>query len=107
MKHEIETRQVDVDRTFARLDDFLRKHGEEAESDSSTGPVGREAEEKLVLLERLMEAMSRLNASYRFYVQVLEKKIGFRRLRFKTSDSLVYSFEDYSLRRLTIETGVL
>jgi len=31
--------------------------------------------EKVVLLERLMEAMSRLNAAYREYVQALEKKI--------------------------------
>jgi hypothetical protein len=74
LKHEIGTRQVNVDKAFAMLDDFVRKH--ERGRDSLTGSARKEAEEKVVLLERLMEAMSRLNASYRDYVQVLEKEIG-------------------------------
>jgi hypothetical protein len=74
LKHEIGTRQVNVDKAFVMLDDFVRKH--ERGRDSLTGSPRKEAEEKVVLLERLMEAMSRLNASYRDYVQVLEKEIG-------------------------------
>jgi hypothetical protein len=77
LKHEVETRQTNVDLAFARLDDFARRHDREAGRDSSTGSARNEAEEKVVLLERLMEAMSRLNASYRDYVQALEKKVGF------------------------------
>jgi hypothetical protein len=75
LKHQVETRQTNVDKAFAMLDDFVRKH--EEGQDSSIGSARKEAEEKVVLLERLMEEMSRLNASYREYVQVLEKKVGF------------------------------
>ena len=75
LKHEVETRQTHVDKAFVMLDDFVRKH--EEGQNSSIESARKEAEEKVVLLERLMEEMSRLNASYREYVQVLEKKVGF------------------------------
>jgi hypothetical protein len=76
LKHDVETRQVSVDKAFARLDDFTRRLEGERRRDSSIGSTRNEVEEKVVLLERLMEAMSRLNASYRDYVQVLEKELG-------------------------------
>lgn len=75
LKHEVETRQTNVDKAFATLDDFVREH--EEGQDSPIGSAHKEAEEKVILLERLMEEMSRLNASYRDYVQALEKKVGF------------------------------
>jgi len=75
LKHEVGTRQTHVDKAFAMLDDFVRKH--EERQDSSIGSARKQTEEKVVLLERLMEEMSRLSASYREYVQVLEKKVGF------------------------------
>ena len=77
LKHEIGTRQENVDKAFATLDDFVGKR--EGGRDSSTGPACKEAEDKIILLERLMEAMSRLNASYRDYLQLFEKEIGFRK----------------------------
>ena len=77
LKHDIESRQVEVDRAFARLDDFVHEHDERTELDSSTKSFSRQAKERLALVERLMEAMSKLNASYKIYVELLEKKIGF------------------------------
>ena len=77
MKHEVETRQTYVDNAFAMLDDFVQKHDDQAGRDTSSEVARREMGEKVVLLERLMEEMSRLNASYRDYVQALEKKVGF------------------------------
>jgi hypothetical protein len=77
LKHDVETKQVNVDKAFARLDDFARRHEMEGGPSSSIGSARNETEEKVVLLERLMEAMSRLNAAYREYVQVLEKGLGF------------------------------
>ena len=75
LKHDVETGQVNVDKAFAMLNDLVHKN--EEGQDSPIGSARKEAEEKLVLLERLMEEMSRLNASYREYVQVLERKVGF------------------------------
>jgi hypothetical protein len=77
LKYDIESRQVEVDRAFARLDDFVRKHNDKADLDSSTKSFSQEAKERYALLEFLMEAMSRLNASYKIYVKMLEKRIGF------------------------------
>ena len=77
MKHEVEVGQVEVDKAFAKLDDYVRKHYQVAGRGSPTGPAAKDAEEKVVLLEHLMKAMSRLNGSYRDYVKALEKKIGF------------------------------
>ena len=77
LKHDIESKQVEVDRAFARLDDFVRKHNSEGESGSSTKSLSQEAEERLALLEQLMKVMTRLNASYKIYVKMLEEKIGF------------------------------
>ena len=77
MKHEVEVRQVEVDRAFAKLDEYVRKHYPRAGRGASTGSTPENAEEKVVLLEHVMEAMSRLNGSYRDYVAVLEKKVGF------------------------------
>lgn len=77
LKHDIETRQVAVDKAFAMFDDFQRKHNGGAETDFSIGSVSKEAKQRLDLLEHLMEAMSRLNASYKTYVQMLEERIGF------------------------------
>lgn len=74
LKHDIESRQVEVDRAFARLDDF--EHAGEADSDS-TESSGRQAGERLALLESLMETMSKLNASYKVYVELLERRVGF------------------------------
>ena len=75
LKHDVESRQTNVDKAFAMLDDFVREHEEGQES--PIGSAHKEAEEKVILLERLMEEMSRLNASYRDYVLALEKKVGF------------------------------
>jgi len=77
LKHDIESRQVEVDRAFARLDDFDHEHNGEADSDSSAKSFSGQAKERLALLEHLMEAMSKLNASYKTYVELLEKKVGF------------------------------
>jgi hypothetical protein len=77
LKHDIESRQVEVDKSFARFDDFVRKHNGKSELDSSTKSFSQEAKERLALLEHLMEAMSRLNASYKIYVKMLEERIGF------------------------------
>ena len=74
LKNLVETRKRDVDKAFAMLDDYFRK--QEGSSTSIASPR-TEGDEKLVLLERVMEAMSRLNAAYRDYVQVLEKEIGY------------------------------
>jgi hypothetical protein len=77
LKHEVETRQTNVDKAFAMLDDFVQKHNNQAGRDTSSETARKEMGEKVVLLERLMEEMSGLNASYREYVHVLEKKVGF------------------------------
>jgi hypothetical protein len=77
LKHDIESKQVEVDRAFARLDDFVRKRGVNSELDSLTKSFSQEAKERYALLEDLMEAMSRLNASYKVYVKMLEERIGF------------------------------
>jgi len=77
LKHETDSRQAQVDRAFARLDDFVREHEGKAELAPSTESEYKGAEEKLVILEHLMEAMSKLNASYKAYAQVLEKTVGF------------------------------
>ena len=77
LKHEVEVRQVEVDRAFVKLDDYVRKHYQEPGRGASTESAPESAEEKVVLLEHLMEAMSRLNGSYRDYTAILEKKIGF------------------------------
>ena len=75
-RHDIESKQVLVDRAFARLDDFVREHEGKANLPSAEQECV-DAKEKLVILERLMEAMSKLNASYKAYTQVLEKSMGF------------------------------
>jgi hypothetical protein len=75
LKHEVETRQTSADKAFAMLDDLVQKHDDQAGRDAYSEIARKEMGEKVVLLERLMEAMSRLNASYREYVQALEKKI--------------------------------
>jgi len=77
LKHDIESKQILVDKAFARLDDFVREHEGKANLTSSAEQECRDAKEKLVVLERLMEAMSKLNASYKAYTQMLEKRIGF------------------------------
>ena len=77
LKHEVGTRQTNVDKAFAMLDDFVQKHEGQAGRDTSSEISRKEMGEKVVLLERLMEEMSRLNAAYREYVQVLEKVAGF------------------------------
>ena len=77
LKHDIESKQAEVDRAFARFDDFVRKHNGEAELDLSAKSFSQQAKERLALLEHLMEAMSRLNASYKIYVKMLEERIGF------------------------------
>jgi len=60
LKHDIESKQVQVDRAFARLDDFVREHKGKANLDPSAEPECNVAKEELVTLERLMEAMSEL-----------------------------------------------
>jgi hypothetical protein len=77
LKYEVETRQANVDVVFGKLDEFVQRHSTEAGRESSIESALRTAEEKVVLLERLIGAMSKLNASYRDYVQALEKKVGF------------------------------
>ena len=77
LKHEIESKQSLVDRAFARLDDFVRAQEGKANPAPSAEQECVDAKEKLVILERLMEAMSKLNASYKAYTQMLEKGMGF------------------------------
>ena len=77
LKHDIESKQVLVDRAFARLDDFVREHEGKTNLVPSAEQECVDAKEKLVILERLMEAMSRLNASYKAYAQMLEKGTRF------------------------------
>ena len=77
LKHDIESRQVQVDRAFARLDDFVRQHEGKETSVKSAESEHSAAMERLVILEHLMEAMSKLNASYKVYTQMLEKRAGF------------------------------
>jgi len=77
LKRDIKPKQVEVDRSFARLDDFVRKHNGKAELDSWTKSPSQQANGRLALLEHLMEAMSRLNASYKIHVKMLEERIGF------------------------------
>jgi len=59
------------------LGDVVQKHDRQAGLDTSSEIARKEIGEKIVLLERLMEEMSRLYAAYREYVQVLEKVAGF------------------------------
>ena len=59
------------------LGDVVQKHDGQAGLDTSSEIARKEIGEKIVLLERLMEGMSRLYAAYREYVQVLEKVAGF------------------------------
>jgi len=77
LKHDIDSRQVQVDRAFARLDDFVREREGKAKPAPSAESERDNTNEKLVILEHLMEAMSKLNASYKAYTQVLEKTLGF------------------------------
>jgi hypothetical protein len=77
LKRDIDSKQVEVDKAFVRFDDFARIHNGEAELNSSTMSVSQQNKERLALLEQLMEAMSRLNASYKIYVKMLEERIGF------------------------------
>jgi len=77
LKHDIESKQVEVDRAFARLDDFVRKHNSEGELGSSPKSLNQEDQERLALHEHLMEVMTKLNASYKAYVKMLEERIGF------------------------------
>ena len=74
LKHDIESEQAAVDRAFGQLDDFDRKNNGKAALGQRSSQV---AGERYALLERLMEAMSRLNASYKVYVKMLEERIGF------------------------------
>ncbi|MDG7009637.1 MAG: hypothetical protein JRM71_02395 [Nitrososphaerota archaeon] len=76
-KHDIESEQVEVDRAFARLDDYICKHSGKTELDSSTKPSNQEAAGRCAVLEHLMEAMSKSNAAYKVYVRTLEERIGF------------------------------
>lgn len=77
LKNDIETYQKDVDAAFGRLDDFLRRSGRQARGGTSTKSASQANGERLVLLERLMEATTRLNAAYKKYVLLLEKRVGF------------------------------
>jgi uncharacterized protein Smg (DUF494 family) len=76
LKHEVGTRQTHVDKAFTMLDDFVQKHDGQAGRDTPNEIARKEVGEKVVLLERLMEEMSRLNAACREYVQLLEKVAG-------------------------------
>jgi len=76
LKHDSESKQVQVDRTFAKLDDFVWAQEGKASPAPSTEQECHDAKEKLVV-ERLMKAMSKLNASYKAYTQLLEKRAGF------------------------------
>jgi len=77
LKQDIESKQAQVDRAFARLDDFVREREGRADPDPSARRESDDAKEKLAITERVMEAMSRLNASYKIYVKMLEERIGF------------------------------
>jgi hypothetical protein len=77
LKHDIDSKQVQVDRAFARLDDFVREHEGKASLAPTDETECNNAREKLVIVEHLIEAMSKLNASYKAYTQILEKSIGF------------------------------
>ncbi len=77
MKDEIETYQVEVDAAFGRLDDLLSRSRRQASEDASAESASQATGERLVLLEKLMEAMTRLNAAYKKYVRLLEERIGF------------------------------
>jgi hypothetical protein len=77
LKHDIDSRQVQVDKAFARLDDFVREHERKASLAQKDEMECKNAREKLVIVEHLMEAMSKLNASYKAYTQLLEKRAGF------------------------------
>jgi len=77
LKHDIDSKQVQVDRAFARLDDFVREREGRTKLAPSAESECSNAKEKLAMLERLMEAMSKLNASYKAYTQMLEKTLGF------------------------------
>lgn len=76
LKHDIESGQIEVDRAFRRFDDYVYRHNSRTALGSST-LSSLEAKERYDLLERLMEAMSKLNASYKTYVKMLEKRTGF------------------------------
>jgi hypothetical protein len=77
LKHDIDSKQVQVDKAFAGLDDFVREHEGKAGLAQTDETECKKAREKLIIVERLMEAMSRLNASYKAYTQLLEKRAGF------------------------------
>jgi hypothetical protein len=77
LKHDIESKKVQVDKAFAKLDDLVRVQEGKANPPPSTEQECHDAKEKLVVLGRLMEAMSKLNASYKAYTQMLEEHIGF------------------------------
>jgi len=77
LKHDIESKQVQVDRAFARLDDFVREGEGRTRLAPSAESECSNAKEKLVMLERLMEAMFKLNAPYKAYTQMLERTLGF------------------------------
>ena len=77
LKDQIEKHQVEVDAAYGRLDDFLRKSGRQAPQDTSNKSASQARGDRLVPYEKLMEAMTRLNAAYKEYVRLLERKIGF------------------------------
>jgi hypothetical protein len=77
LKHDIDSKQVQVDRALARLDDFVREHEGKASLVQTDETECNNAREKLVVVEHLMEVMSKLNASYKAYTQMLEKRAGF------------------------------
>ena len=77
LKHDIDSRQWQVDRAFVSLDDFVREHEEKTNPVPTDETECENAKEKLVIVEHLMEAMSKLNASYKAYTQMLEKRAGF------------------------------
>jgi hypothetical protein len=77
LKHDIESKQAQVDRAFASLDDFVQEREGKANLTPSAESECNNAKEKLVILGHLMETMSKLNASYKVYTQMLEKTIGF------------------------------
>ena len=75
LKHNVELGQRDVDNAFERLDDFQRKQAKGSER--SQEDQVNQSRERFVLLEQVMEKMSKLNASYRSYAEALEGKLGF------------------------------
>jgi hypothetical protein len=77
LKHDIDSKQVQVDKAFAGLEDFVREHEGKACLVQTDETECKKAREKLIIVERLMEAMSKLNASYKAYTQLLEKRAGF------------------------------